>query len=847
MTLTALRAAARHRLARMRGVPAKEDSGFALVFVLLVTMMIMMGVTSMLTVTASNVTPASHSADSEAALAAAESGIQYYTAFLNANCTTFNGQPCTAVSGTPSGPTTVVGADGNGTAEKYTTTVLNPVSYLDDGFLRVKSTGTAGTSTRTLLADLKGLPDLLRYAYLSKYETLDPDFLATYYRAHSIKISNDAAGATAAAAANSVAPALVKNSQINWNAPSSTAGTTGNIAICSQLWYGASGRSAAKTSFDASLPVGSDWSATGKVAASGQSVTMYQPCEVTFSSGMAFDGPVYSEDSLYLSYGTFNGSGPTFAVPTQETLPPASTGSTSTDPGQAAGRLYRQFPGVLGGPSKDSTGYLAGTTVQHSSYDLQLPPNANDATATCTYTGPTRIVVTGATATINSPMTATGASPCYTTDGTGPGVANAHVPVAKAVISVVNKGAAASWGTATSTTKPIFATAVAASTTPSGSDANTFKNEQGQTYLAFTSQLQAAQYANMSTSSPKSLVTLANSLLNDTGAPILGIGSPQYQAVAAAGTASPLDPLESASASAVTIQRRTCLLALLGACVSLSAWNSMLTVTVTSGAFPATGDVTQYPTWNASSPTTSTAAPGDVYLEGTGVSGKLSVVAQNDIVVTGPLTTAGTPGSNSRGEPAWKSGNGAIALVSDNNVRVYHPVSCAVTSVVNPTLGYCPNDITGLYQQANPPSTVISSGSFGSAHPAMQYCNMTTGSNSSNCSGVTGTGSGPVTAINAAVFALGGSLMTDNYNRGMAMGNVTVTGGLYQLHRGATGQQWEIQANGTSRASSGYALQDVYLDLEPAGLPYVPSPLDGSSTAAWSVVSVSSPSAAGTP
>jgi hypothetical protein len=48
----------------------------------------------------------------------------------------------------------------------------------------------------------------------------------------------------------------------------------------------------------------------------------------------------------------------------------------------------------------------------------------------------------------------------------------------------------------------------------------------------------------------------------------------------------------------------------------------------------------------------------------------------------------------------------------------------------------------------------------------MQYCNMTTGSDSSNCSGVTKTGSGAVTAIDAGIFALGGSLMTDNFNRG---------------------------------------------------------------------------------
>jgi hypothetical protein len=134
----------------------------------------------------------------------------------------------------------------------------------------------------------------------------------------------------------------------------------------------------------------------------------------------------------------------------------------------------------------------------------------------------------------------------------------------------------------------------------------------------------------------------------------------------------------------------------------------------------------------------------------------------------------------------------------------------------------------------------------------MQYCNMTGATSSattanntgnSNCSSaLAATGSGPVDEIDAAVFALTGSLLTDNYNRGVADGNVTVVGGIYQLHRGATGQQWETQSTDANRASSGYVLQDTYLNLLNAQLPYVPALQSGSAGRGWNVISVSSDS-----
>jgi hypothetical protein len=100
-----------------------------------------------------------------------------------------------------------------------------------------------------------------------------------------------------------------------------------------------------------------------------------------------------------------------------------------------------------------------------------------------------------------------------------------------------------------------------------------------------------------------------------------------------------------------------------------------------------------------------------------------------------------------------------------------------------------------------------------------------------------------VSEIDAVVFALGGSLLTDNFNRGMKMGSATVVGGIYQLHRGATGQEWEMPPAATARANSGYKLQDTYLAMGAAGLPYIPALKSGSSKRSWNVVSVSAGSA----
>lgn len=853
---------------------AAGDAGFALAFVLLIAMLITAGVGTAIAVTTSNVAPARRAQSDHAAFAAAQAGLQRYLAYLNAQCRQFDTTACAAITDEP-----YAGAVG---AAHFTVQVLNPTTYLYDGRLRVRSTGSAGDparpSTRSLVADYLGLPSMLRFAYYTKFETLSGTFLNQRYPARAIRIAGQVAADATADAAH-----VAAGTDVTWQVSS---GPTTDTSICDRLYYddpgnaGAEhlGRNAVKHRQRAEmLPGGAhpgmDW------AQSGSDGTMYQPCQVTFSHGMSFDGPVYTRDAPYLSNGVNGGDGPTFTVPDGESLAPVSTGwSRSDSPAARPHTPYHSFPVIGGMPSSTSTGYPH-STVQHAVYDLELPENADEAEtlATCTYQGPTRIIIVGGTATITSPLTPAASSDCYQSDpnayapGTG-GVYGATVPIASTLIYVANKGATPSrWGTASAK--------VLTHTDPTGADATQFQQDQSMTVDSYAAAVRAAWRHHLAADDTQTLQSLALAVLPHPGPSqllnLLGLGSGHYRVIphAAAPQGRNGSPLFWAGPStSVEVQYQSCAAALLGLCISLSGWHTLFTITAAPRTFPAAGDITRYATWGA----TKANAPGDVYIEGTGVTGTLSVVAENDVILTGNLTTnTDTTTNPATGEPAYDSG-GAVDLVADNNVRIYHPVTCANSdpdALAATTDGFCPNDITGLYDAGDPPSSVVTdAGAFGSAHPAMQYCNMTaaskagaTGDNSGNpnadCDDTPATGSGPITTIDAAIFALGsalaarnnagpganpmGSFYTDNYQRGVSLGAVTVTGGVYQLHRGATGKQWATLAATGARPSSGYRLSITYLDLQPANLPYVPPVRSGAGGNAWRLVSASTSSGGG--
>ncbi len=680
-----LERATRGRLDAVRKT-GRGESGYALLLVMFVTVLVLIGTASMLTVTISNIAPARHSQDSDAATAAAEAGIQDYVAHLNAYCLSYSIQTCPWLTSQQS--TAITATIGT---ESYSAAAQSWHDYLtaNGGTLRITSTGTSPTGTtkqvsKTLVADISSTPSPLSFNYFSDYETLGKTFLDNYYGARTITISDsteaDAAG-------------VPSGTKVVWSGTGLTsAGYSDDV--CEKLYYddasnaGTLGRYTVEQNRP-SLDSGTDFAENGSTATPTQqlvgastAVTRYAPCEVTFSKGMTFTGPVYSHDALYLSNGEWGStSGPAFHLPAAETrFPAASTAwqTTSSPAAPSATGAYRSYPLVGGQPAEG--------LVKSSPFDLSLPTAASP-TATCTYTGPTRITLSGSTATVSSPLTAAGAGACYTSTGSGTGVVSAKVPVDITTINVQNA-----------------ATGQAAS-------------------LSF---------------------------------PGLTVG--------------------------------------------------------------ANNDVTSY-----------SQSKGDIYLEGTLSSGRLSLVSSDDVIVTGDVKATHTSAVDSYGEPGWKSG-AAIDIVGTNNVRIYHPVKCKSGSASG---SWCPNDITGLYTTTQASAVVNDDGSLKNAHPALQYCNLISGS--ADCSN----DQTSTTTIEAAVFALNGSLYADNYDRGRAMGTLQITGGLYENHRGATGKQWEIPTSSSTRHNSGYKMQITYLNYQTAGLGYVPSLRTGNPNNPWQVVSVS--------
>jgi hypothetical protein len=348
----------------------------------------------------------------------------------------------------------------------------------------------------------------------------------------------------------------------------------------------------------------------------------------------------------------------------------------------------------------------------------------------------------------------------------------------------------------------------------------------------------------------------------------------------------------------VTLQIGTCNVALvLGACVNLGnyVWGNgtamlgggqsvsqfQLTATVKKStttrtttqavsSFPSMSDVTQYQmgfdnTGAKGNDTFGPNGPGDLYVEGE-VGHTMAIVGDDDVVVTGSIGTTGTnpahpSATGPNGDSAPSTSTSALQIVGRNNVRILHPVQCnnsfslaAATwqdeiSATDP--GFCPNDLTGLYDSVLPDN----------ARPSMQYSNLRP-----DLAGLT---------MHAAVFALGnsaqhetcpgdqtadqytngngnspwcgGELTVDNYSRATSLGYVTDIGTLGMAHHSPFGQEWRIAdsqpaASPYTRPYSGYQLAQQYENLKArlkaAGLAAL---LDTSSLTSglWHIASIS--------
>jgi hypothetical protein len=184
MRLTAIRARIRRRL--------REERGFTMLLAVMVLMITTVIVGGTYIAVLDDTQGSRNDLDQKRAYAAALAGIQAYNYQLNENESYWQGCPSF-------GPTTVPGSSDTGGSETYTvstmtastapssdnhcdssnplaTIIEGPAAGLASGTFRIKSVGTSGNVTRTLVAQYKP-PNFLDYVYYTDYETLDPTAL----------------------------------------------------------------------------------------------------------------------------------------------------------------------------------------------------------------------------------------------------------------------------------------------------------------------------------------------------------------------------------------------------------------------------------------------------------------------------------------------------------------------------------------------------------------------------------------------------------------------------------------------------------------------------------------------
>ncbi len=161
---------------------------------------------------------------------------------------------------------------------------------------------------------------------------------------------------------------------------------------------------------------------------------------------------------------------------------------------------------------------------------------------------------------------------------------------------------------------------------------------------------------------------------------------------------------------------------------------------------------------------------GNVYVSGT-YSSSLTVAASNDIIIA-PTTTSGTLDWTGLDENLINQQNSVLGLIANNYVRVGHKVN----------------------RSTNPCSNV---------------------SSAMNNNGL---------RVDAAILSLQHSFIVDNYNCGVALGNLNVNGAIAQRYRGAVG---------TNGGNTGFIKNYVYDDrLRYRSPPFFLNPIDS----AWGIV-----------
>ena len=456
MSVFALRNAWRRRMARIR---QGGESGFALLYVLMISTVVTVLTGTVLVATGGDIIPSVRNTFDEAAYAAAQGGVQSFVTYADTSCTSAYSSvaTCTLPSNFNSGTIYT----GSGYTASYTWAAQKDSS---NRYFRVRSTGTVQegglTVTRTLVADVAGgaSSDVLNYGVVTGFETQSPLQILSNFHKRTISLNCTAVTASGAALnGNKCKTDSSYLDTLNWNG-ASPGSAAGKLAVCNMQFAGTSGRSN-------DLPPGApnpyvDWSenATG----SASKYTDYQSCTVSFGTGTKLLAPAnpgdgaggyFTDDAMLLSNSYPGGTGPLFNQPvTTKYQATAADGACAT-----VGQTYRSFdlacagfPVEVGGSPSPSSAY----GVQWVPYGPQIPSSSPTLpSGTCIYNGPTRVKLNSdGTATVTSPQTTatwaatqtTVSAQCYTGASDISGMAfqsvNLTAPTAIKAIYVQNDG-----------------------------------------------------------------------------------------------------------------------------------------------------------------------------------------------------------------------------------------------------------------------------------------------------------------------------------------------------------------------------------------------------------------------
>jgi Tfp pilus assembly protein PilX len=905
----------------------RDDTGSALVIVLMISILALVMVGTATSALISQVKPSKASLDDAAALAAAQAGLDDFLAWVNLNCPPVDGFSCAALTTGIKKPssvtdptrqqgTVVYGADGTGANESFYWTVI----YASPGVARVKSVGQVPTTaakttfrTRTLIADLNATPNFTNFQYFTKYETYSTDFVTSFYRPRTVQINSNS---MANSSLNGQSPGV-----LSWSGTCSyvDAATTPSCDpnhsanICEDLYYASqtgAGRatssawnnSVRRPSSSVQTALGTDntfsyYSEPGSYQPNGGSptaVTHDDTCDTSFEPNMVMNGPVYSQDAYLIDRGKDTGNSGN-SMPNFNDYAYSLWNGTANGTQQPAGPnggYDRAYPNSDGRASVSTAPFPVYTTDK-----LDLPPDGRTAKtlATCTYTGPTRILVRQNYAYITSPGTATGSSACYHSTGafstaSATGVVNAQVPISNSLIYVQNPTS----GTVSQATRsnPVFGlvnttpvpplssqdglagtwdSSAYSSSGPCPSPADPTKRrnfdcEAGRftpredlyanvltavntTLSAGTSSASALQTAlnNAVTGQLNSAILSPPANFTTTSGFYYAISVPTPSVSSTTPTAPTLNPPDalyqtattggftsSAYTGTITINRMTC------ATMKKTACNSQRATPIITGSVSlstSTGtpliSAAGFPWFGASSGTHTYTDPNNDITPYYNGYGDAYVEG----TLKGNLSIVAEHDIVVTNDLSYSNTNlntttDGLALVATHNVRVYRPMTCTDDGTAGTTsAGWCPDDLTGVFNQ--PLSWPLPTN-----FPSTKY-------QLDNAPSLQKTGQG---VIYATIFALRGSFLIDNFYRGPVGASVSTFGGLYQYHRGPTSLPYQGRPfQGSGNKMPGMTLSYTYDNMR-AGrtsngglrVPWIPNPSGKLTSRTWNVISLSS-------